>query len=79
MSPAEPDAAVARELTVRQGVQRTTVTGAPMAPYFKTLSVDWHFPAGARSERHEIGIVDGSVGGVARAGGASTIDAGADG
>jgi hypothetical protein len=56
----------ASTLTVRQRITRTTMRGEPMTPYFSDLTVDRHFKSGVESESYKIGIVGGTVGGVAR-------------
>ena len=60
---ADPD--VARSLTVRQPIVRTNVHGAPIAPFFRELSVERQFVTGARTDVYQIGIEGGVVGGVA--------------
>ena len=59
---------IARALTVRQSIVRTTVWGTPMEPFFRDLTVEREFTNGVRSESYQIGVGGGVVGGVDRTG-----------
>jgi len=67
-SPADPAADIARSLTVRQSIVRTTARGTPMQPFFGDLTVERELPTGLRSDTYQIGVVGGVVGGVDRTG-----------
>lgn len=51
-------------MTIMQTIARTDVYGKPMTPFFKDLLVTRDFAAGARTERHMIGVVGGTIAGV---------------
>src|SRR5205809_894516 len=57
---AAPD--VPQSLTVRQPVVRTDVHGAPMAPFFKELSVERQFVTDVRTETYQVAVGGGMVG-----------------
>jgi len=59
---AGPD--VARSLTVRQSIVRTTFDGAPMDSVFGKLTVERQFVSDVRTDIYQIGISGGTVGGV---------------
>lgn len=61
------DAGVAKALDVRQTVTRTNIRGEPMAPFFSTIEIERRFDANTTTATHLIGIVGGTVGGVASA------------
>lgn len=67
-NPADSASDIARSLTVRQSIVRTTARGTPMEPFLKDLTVEREFSTGARSESYQIGVVGGVVGGVDRTG-----------
>ncbi len=67
-NPQEFTSDIARALTVRQSIARTTARGTPMEPFFRDLTVEREFSTGARSESYQIGVVGGVVGGVDRTG-----------
>jgi hypothetical protein len=54
---------IAHALTVRQSVVSTNVRGEPMTPYFKDIAIEREFADRTRLERHEIGVIGGSVSG----------------
>lgn len=64
VSLAPPGADAPETMTVVQTIQRTNVYGKPMTPFFKDLLVTRDFAAGARTERHMIGGVGGTIAGV---------------
>lgn len=67
-TPAQPGPETPRALSVRQSLVRTNVRGEPMAPYFKEIAIEREFATATRSETHAIGIVGGSVSGIAGTG-----------
>jgi hypothetical protein len=67
-NPADSASDIARSLTVRQSIVRTTARGAPMEPFFRDLMVEREFSTRARSESYQIGVVGGVVYGVDRTG-----------
>jgi hypothetical protein len=62
--PRQPGVDIARALTIRQPVRRTTVLGEPMPPAFLDLTVERHFESGVRAEVYQIGTEGGTVSGI---------------
>lgn len=62
-SPPSPELPPA--LTVRQSITRTNVYGEPMKPFFSELAVERVFESGTRVDTHRIGVVGGTVAGMA--------------
>jgi hypothetical protein len=67
-TPQQSDADVPLALSVRQTLERTTVRGEPMEPFFRDITIERQFETSARSETHLIGVQGGVVPGI-RAGG----------
>ena len=65
-SPRESGPDIPSALAVRQSVARTTMTGEPMVPFFKDITIERRFVSGTTSETYAIGLVGGVVSGVAR-------------
>ena len=65
-SPRESGPDIPSALSVRQSVARTTMTGEPMVPFFKDITIERRFVSGTTSETYAIGLVGGVVSGVAR-------------
>lgn len=70
----QPGPDVPRTLTVRQVLRRTNFRGDPIEPIFSDISIERELERGIVSESHTIGVVGGTVSGIAngRRGGAQT-------
>jgi hypothetical protein len=51
-------------LSVRQTLQRTTVNGKPIEPFFRHISIERQFETGTRSENYAIGLLGGTTSGL---------------
>src|SRR5262249_2516917 len=63
VDPLRPGADVARSLTIRQPIVRTTARGAPMPPAFLELTVERQSEQAVRAESYMIGSEGGSSSG----------------
>ena len=58
------DAQAAGTLIVQQPIVRTNVYGAPMAPFFKSITIERQFVDATRTDNYPIGAQGGVVGGI---------------
>ena len=60
-TPQQSDTDIPSALTIRQTFVRTTVTGEPMKPFFRDITIERQFATGTHSENHIIGVLGGAV------------------
>jgi hypothetical protein len=60
----QPTPDIPRALSVHQSLVRTNVYGQPMTPFYKDLTVERASESATRSDRYEIGVLGGVVGGL---------------
>ena len=58
------DAQAAATLVVQQLIARTNVYGAPMQPFFKSITIERRFSDRTHTDAYDIGVQGGKIGGI---------------